>query len=761
MLQLIDGEAYTFISQEKYTEAWSLISRSEVDKMVVIAIIGGQCGGKSTLLNLIFGSSFKVLPPQDKLRESESLQKNDFGQIQTTKGTWLTYKEENLQNNMPPVILIDNEGSDGSERYGDTLFEFRSSLFCFSVSDILIINIWAAEVGRFTAGNISLLRTIFHLRLALFGVSKEGDGESRKILLFVLRDHVSGTISQHTENITKSLTNVWREVLHSIPQDEYTDFKNTDVHQVFDIKVLSMPHYLLQKELFDSKLNDARKTLSSLCKEMVLSENGAQVLSDSPRRLTNFSVDSLYNSMQSCWGLIMQSKDLDMSTHNYLVAAFFCEEVKRKRIMPMIDEKRNEWLNALQKSSPITGIELEMDDLCRASMEKFRSYVAHYPLSITEESALSLRDNTLLNLKMNVFSSYMNFIVGDIKEELSFSIEEKLEKSMCMHDDAWPNFNANLHELRENNVHSFLRMQVSKGSITDPQDQKISADNLFLYTMVEEELEGYILKEVHRNLKKMCKIEKVSDVMCTVFTEAYEHHLKMNCDKGKPCLSDHITAAKLCFPCGIQYLQNVLVNQATFLKSQRNRLRIDYCVNVKEIGEKDESIENCTISFEVLSIKLILLESESPQEIVEPENSSVENEKIIHIQIFPDAGDTDLKAIASCKNLVISNRHIVEQAFRLYAQSITHEIQVNFLQRRLAWEQYEQNKKKKTLRFLTEIPLWFWVIFFYFVIDDVFHLMTGSVFWIVVFLFTYTYLSPLNLPHVSLQSISNCISSGR
>lgn len=60
---------------------------------------------------------------------------------------------------------MDLEGSDGRERgEDDTSFERQSALFALAVADVLLINMWAKDVGRETGAGKPLLKTIFQAR---------------------------------------------------------------------------------------------------------------------------------------------------------------------------------------------------------------------------------------------------------------------------------------------------------------------------------------------------------------------------------------------------------------------------------------------------------------------------------------------------------------------------------------------------------------------------------------------------------------------
>lgn len=116
----------------------------------VVGIFGGQSSGKSTLLNYVFGTDFKTMDSQG-------------GQHQTTKGAFL-----NKSSRGSNLFIVDFEGTDGVERGEDQSFERQLSLFALSITDTLIVNMWAKDVGRYNAANMALLRIVFEVNLQLF-----------------------------------------------------------------------------------------------------------------------------------------------------------------------------------------------------------------------------------------------------------------------------------------------------------------------------------------------------------------------------------------------------------------------------------------------------------------------------------------------------------------------------------------------------------------------------------------------------------------
>jgi len=128
-------------------------------------------------LNLLFGNKF------------QTLEASRDGRAQTTKGIWMGVSK-------PPkdgktIFIFDVEGVDGRERgEKEQGFEKKTSLFSLALSEVLMVNMWHNDVGRYNAGNISLLKIVFEEHLKLFG--KQYNSRSRKtLLLFVIRDYLS------------------------------------------------------------------------------------------------------------------------------------------------------------------------------------------------------------------------------------------------------------------------------------------------------------------------------------------------------------------------------------------------------------------------------------------------------------------------------------------------------------------------------------------------------------------------------------------
>ena len=97
------------------------------------------------------------------------------GRQQTTKGIHAAYSEKSK------ILIFDIEGSDSRERGdADSLFERKAALFALALSEVVMVNMWQNDIGRYNASSIPLLKTVFEVNLQLFS------SESKCHLLFVM-----------------------------------------------------------------------------------------------------------------------------------------------------------------------------------------------------------------------------------------------------------------------------------------------------------------------------------------------------------------------------------------------------------------------------------------------------------------------------------------------------------------------------------------------------------------------------------------------
>lgn len=152
------------------------------------------------------------------------------------------------------ILIFDIEGADSAERKEQKVtFEQTTSLFALVVSDVLLINMWATDVGKHTAGGREILKVIFECNLKLFKQN------GQKKLLFVFRDFDPDEISEDkTKNTMRSaLEEIWVEIYKP------DGFKDAKIADFFDLDYFFLPHKKWAKAQFESGAGQLRQMIES------------------------------------------------------------------------------------------------------------------------------------------------------------------------------------------------------------------------------------------------------------------------------------------------------------------------------------------------------------------------------------------------------------------------------------------------------------------------------------------------------------------
>ena len=187
--ELEEGALVSFLAHNG-AEGWNRRYR-------VVAVMGPQSSGKSTLMNHVFGTTFREMD-------------HERGRSQTTRGVWLARASKpdstgatdaNLKQR--PTLVMDLEGTDGRERgEDDTAFEKQTALFAMATADVLMVNMWCNDLGREVASGKPLLKVVFQVNLRLFTPRKT-------TLLFVIRDKSRTPEDRLLETLREDLRRIW------------------------------------------------------------------------------------------------------------------------------------------------------------------------------------------------------------------------------------------------------------------------------------------------------------------------------------------------------------------------------------------------------------------------------------------------------------------------------------------------------------------------------------------------------------------------
>eukprot|EP01025_Chloroclados_australasicus_P021685 TRINITY_DN2272_c1_g1_i2.p1 TRINITY_DN2272_c1_g1~~TRINITY_DN2272_c1_g1_i2.p1 ORF type:complete len:863 (-),score=113.96 TRINITY_DN2272_c1_g1_i2:497-2974(-) len=303
-VQLVSGEGT--ISKEdidEYMAQQGLVSAGV--NYQVVAIMGPQSSGKSTLLNNLFGTDFKEMDAMS-------------GRGQTTKGIWLSRCPRIDE---PMTFVMDLEGTDGRERgEDDTSFERQSALFALSVSDILLINIWCHDIGREQGSGKPLMKTVLQVNLKLFTPSPNA---KKTVLLFVIRDRSKTPLKMLKAILRDDLDKMWKSITKP------AEYEESNLDDFFEVAYTSLPNYEEKEEEFKAETVVLRKrfvpgeedTLSDVTVDGKLPGNAVAL------------------NMCSIWELIKDHKDLNLPAHKVMVANIRCAELCNDQYQALVDDQ--------------------------------------------------------------------------------------------------------------------------------------------------------------------------------------------------------------------------------------------------------------------------------------------------------------------------------------------------------------------------------------------------------------------------------------
>lgn len=376
----------------------------------IVGVFGGQSSGKSTLLNNLFGTNFQTL--------DETVRRG-----QTTKGAFFSKANTALEGFVEgpaatmkaPLLVVDFEGTDGLERGEDQSFERQLSLFGLSMADTLIINMWAVDVGRFNAANLSLLRTIFEVNLQLFSHDSY-ERDEKPTLLIVLRDFTDADPTPSLTTVRKSFDMIWDNITRPAA------FANEKIDALFNLKYYVMPHYKLQRKEFDSSVTTLRHWFGdSSCKDYLFRHKAM---------FRGVPLEGLPQYMLSCWEAIITSKDLDIPTQREMLAQHRCKEAVNQELETFHAFTR-QYEDRINRGEMLVRLSEILDEEMDARMAGFAAQTKLYNPDVAARYAKQLEAH-LVDATMKVVGRLSGAIAAEVLAGLDARLQGTIDDCIAM-----------------------------------------------------------------------------------------------------------------------------------------------------------------------------------------------------------------------------------------------------------------------------------------------------------------------------------------
>lgn len=270
---------------------------------------------------------------------------------QTTRGIWTQVVPQHH------FLLVDIEGSDSRERWEEKeTFERRTALFGLAISNILLVNIWLNDIGRFGASNYDIIRTVFELNMQLF------THESPKKLVFVVRDW---DVRENEEKIRRMLIADMRRLWDSIKKTETQARINFE--NVFQFDFVHLRSLKYEEESFNADADKLKERLTNPANPDNLFRE---------QNFKNLPIDDFFLYMKQSWETIEANKDLNIPNQKIMISNYRCSEIKDESLVDFRQKLAGLALEA--DSKPDFDISHEIREFMNSSLEYFDVHTQHY-----------------------------------------------------------------------------------------------------------------------------------------------------------------------------------------------------------------------------------------------------------------------------------------------------------------------------------------------------------------------------------------------
>ena len=441
-----------------------------------IAIIGPQSSGKSTLLNKLFDTKFEVM--------DSSVRRG-----QTTKGVWIAadYRSK--------VFIIDCEGTDSKSRSEEDRgkFEHSSSLFSLAMSDILIINMWTSDVGRYTASNYGVLKIVFQMNLKLFEQKT-----AKKIIIFLRDfDETRNRKDKIEQLITEDIHKIWKDI--KIP-DKY---KGKEPENFFSFEFITLPHLIYKKSDFDKEIENLRKRLDKNDKNYFFSNLSS---------IKNVPADGLKQYVNQIWKDILSDKDLDIPSQREMLANYRCTEIKNKILMSYEKEIKDLYKASIEKN--IENIKDIFIDIKNRISNEYEKQACNYEEKVYKNIYKQLNEQVSQKLYL-CFLNQTKRLIPLIQKFM----REELQKKLANIDDNNDDYITIATNLKKKYLTQLLSKLETKKAFDSWNIREKEFSNLF-DEIIEEQ------KKKALNKLKLSTIDKLKTVCEQLFNISLENYSK-------------------------------------------------------------------------------------------------------------------------------------------------------------------------------------------------------------------------------------------
>eukprot|EP00172_Hildenbrandia_rubra_P000694 Plantae.Rhodophyta-Hildenbrandia_rubra.ctg13829.p1 GENE.Plantae.Rhodophyta-Hildenbrandia_rubra.ctg13829~~Plantae.Rhodophyta-Hildenbrandia_rubra.ctg13829.p1 ORF type:complete len:561 (+),score=116.22 Plantae.Rhodophyta-Hildenbrandia_rubra.ctg13829:148-1830(+) len=392
VLQLVDARGE--FHQDALQSLADQIGDDESDYKVV-SVLGARGSGRSTLMNRLFGTTFEVGRPFSGRGTRGCWGSVAGGSALSTEGEG---GNQDAENTAKKVLVLDTQGADGRDGDGEKVAKVVN--LTLNLADVLIFNVWAADLGRYEAAGYGLLRSVLAEYLKSY---PDANSRARTLIFFVIRDHDDGSPLDDLKTlIMKDVEGLWDQLDKPESDADLADF--------FDFEFFSFPHIRHRKAEFKDAAETMRRKLLDPQDSILKSEYSK-----------NVPADSLATFGGIAWDSVDKDSEIELPGRKDLIAAYRCDVAFDSQLRPGLTQL-NRWTAEVDRGRTISNFGSKASELLENALENYDADTSsHATASVRSkkrselQSSLQARIRFLFNKQMMLLQ---NQALQKFKEKL-------------------------------------------------------------------------------------------------------------------------------------------------------------------------------------------------------------------------------------------------------------------------------------------------------------------------------------------------------
>ena len=312
---------------------------------------------------------------------------------------------------------------------------------------------------------------------------------SKTLLLFVIRDHIREMtpLEALRDQMIKDVEKLWGNIMKP------TQFEDSKVTDFFDFEFTSLPHKLLQEDLFNKEIE--------LMRDRFVNPNAKGYVFN-PKYKKSVPIDDFEMYAKDIWEVIYANKDLDIPTQKEMLAMYRCDEISSALYRPF-EEQIIEWSEILKKKQLVSKFGSKSHDIIEKTLAHFMDQTKLYVPDVVHKKCEEFKERMVSEVAI-LFTSQIALIkqqsLDAFKKFMFSNVQKKIDDNEIVDD--FTNTTKQTHDYITNFFTGLAEESIYPGLNSDEQfNFNPSLESL------EEEIKNIIEEYRHKQVEVIVKIQ--------------------------------------------------------------------------------------------------------------------------------------------------------------------------------------------------------------------------------------------------------------